>query len=186
MARSLRCGLVRPVFLDEGGRDRQYHHGGDHDCGADVSEKIGDDRQGQQQRVQRIAGTAPELFSNRGLALARDEIGPELLQACLRLGVGQAFQCGFQFRAGFKGSSRLTSTSNPSWAAGGAPMRSVSWIGFENTFMNGIAGFGSAARGATARVARRLHHCKAAARRCGRSKAPAACLRSPRNRASGR
>ena len=33
----LGCGLIRPVFLDEGGRDRQYHHGGDHDGGADVA-----------------------------------------------------------------------------------------------------------------------------------------------------
>ena len=57
----------------------------------------------QQQGVQRIARTAPELLGDGGLAFARDEIGPELLQACLRLGVGQAFRCGLQFRAGFEG-----------------------------------------------------------------------------------
>ena len=40
-------GLVRPVFLDEGGRDREDHHGGDDDGGAHVPQKVGDGRQGQ-------------------------------------------------------------------------------------------------------------------------------------------
>ena len=51
--------LVRSVFLDEGGYDRKDHHRGDDDGGADVPRKIGNGRQGEQQRVQRIAGAAP-------------------------------------------------------------------------------------------------------------------------------
>ena len=76
-----RGGLVGAMFLDEGGDDRQHDHRADDDGRADIAEEIGRDRQRRQQGVQRIARALPDFLEDRELALARDAIGTELLQA---------------------------------------------------------------------------------------------------------
>ena len=70
-------------------RDRQHHHGGDDDRGPHVAQEIGDHRQRQQQRVQRIPGTAPQFLRDRRLALAGDEVEPGFPQAAFRLARGE-------------------------------------------------------------------------------------------------
>ena len=87
-----RGGLVRPVLLDERGRCRQHHHGGDDNRRPHVAQEPGDDRQRQQQRVQRVPGTAPQFLRDRRPALARDQIEPELPQATFGLARGEALR----------------------------------------------------------------------------------------------
>jgi hypothetical protein len=68
------------VFLDEGCRNRQHDHRGNHDGRADVAQEIGDHSQRQQQRVQRVARAIPDLLRDRRLAFSRNEVGSKLLQ----------------------------------------------------------------------------------------------------------
>ena len=162
----LGCRLIRPVFLDEGRRDRQHDHGGDHHRGADVSQEIGDDRQRQQQGIQGIASAAPQFFGNAGLAFARDEIGAELLQPHGGFGAGQALRSGLQFRAGFR---RLKAGDR-----GKQPV--MGWRG--RTDVSGLLGrrreyghechLGFFVGGSV--TAGRNHHGQLAGRRCERSK----------------
>src|SRR5262249_24618726 len=56
----------------------------------------GNDRKRQQQGIQRIAGAPPEFFRNCRLAFARNEVGPEALQAGLGLGFRKTFWTGSQ------------------------------------------------------------------------------------------
>ena len=78
-----RRGLVGSVLLNEGGGDRQQDHQGNDDRRPDVAQEIGDPRQGQQQRVERISRAAPDFLQDRRLSLARDEVEPVRFEPAL-------------------------------------------------------------------------------------------------------
>jgi hypothetical protein len=52
----------------------QDDHRRNHDRGSEITQEIGDHRERQQQRVERVSGTAPEFLRNCWLSLARHQV----------------------------------------------------------------------------------------------------------------
>src|SRR5262249_666422 len=72
--------LVRTMFLDESRHDRKDHHRGYDNGGTHVAEKVRNDRERQQQGVERILGTIDEFMDDTRPVFLRDLVQPETLK----------------------------------------------------------------------------------------------------------